>query len=197
MSKKVSKEGEKLSAKQAAVKIIDCMDDTMNSPEFLRNEIDAVRSALNVQLESSNRNTAEIATVKQEMLDLMAHKRMCGGIVGRDNEAYDQMLENEVKPLKEIVKDLSEQVEQQGKLIDKLLSLVEKQNKQIERIAKKADSTEDDLKILQTLVTSSLFKRGPSTPSTSPLFNSGPVMSSGRNGKSSLFSALKEEYSKE
>lgn len=33
------------------------------------------------------------------------------GIVGRDNEVYDQMLENEVKPLKETVKDLSEQVE--------------------------------------------------------------------------------------
>lgn len=33
------------------------------------------------------------------------------GIVGRDNEVYDQMLENEVKSLKEIVKDLSEQVE--------------------------------------------------------------------------------------
>lgn len=76
MSKKVSKEGEKLSAKQAAVKIIDCINDTMNSPEFLRNEIDAVRRALNVQLASSNRNTADIATVMQEMLDPMAHKRM-------------------------------------------------------------------------------------------------------------------------
>lgn len=41
----------------------------------------------------------------------MAHKRMWDGIVGRDNEVYDQMLENEVKPLKEVVKDLSEQVE--------------------------------------------------------------------------------------
>lgn len=73
--------------------------------------MDAVRSALNVQLASSNRNTADIATVKQEMLDPMAHKRMWDGIVGRGNEVYDQMLENEVKPLKEIVKDLSEQVE--------------------------------------------------------------------------------------
>ena len=197
MSKKVSKEGEKLSAKQTAVKIIGCMNDTMNSPESLRNDIDAVRSALNVQLSSSNRNTADIATVKQEMLDPMSRKRLWDGIADRNSEVYDQMLENEVKPLKEIVKDLSEQVEQQGKLIDKLLSLVEKQNKQLERIAKKADSTEDDLKILQTLVASSVFKRGLSTPSTSPFFKSGPVMSSGRNGKSSLSSALKDEYNKE
>lgn len=199
MGKKVSNKGEeKLSAKDFAERVVKSMGDYMDSPEYLKNEVSALRSTMNVQLGSINAASSNITTIKQEMMDPMYGTRLWDGITKRDQTTHDQLKYEEIDPLKE-------KIEEQAKLIDRLLDLVEKQSKQIEIIAKKADQTEDDLKILQTLVASSVFSRGTTTPSnpitTNPYFGTTPTLSSTnnikpcRNGKSGLFESLKEEYS--
>lgn len=198
MGKKVSKEKEgekeKLSAKDFATRVVSMMSDYMDTPEYLKNEVSALRATSNVQLSSINTNANDIAVIKQEMIEPIKGRRLWAGIEGRDQEVYEQIKAEFIEPLEK-------KIEQQEKLIDRLLSLVEKQSKQIDTIAKKADKTEEDLAILQTLVMANSWQRGQSNPQPfKPYFTNDPTLDGGKimcGGNDNLFQTLKQEYQKD
>lgn len=136
----------------------------------MKNEIMALRSTTNVQLSSCNSNTADIAAIKQEMLHPFSHKRLWDGVRETVQEGVDLVESHAAE--KNVEQD--EKISQLETLSDKLLNMVEKMQKSNDELRSEVKLLKEQVNTLEAavagIVTKTMYPRGPSTPSTQPLF---------------------------
>jgi len=125
--------------------------------KWMKDEIVALRSTVNVALQNSNQAQADIATVKQEMLHPVTRLRLWDGVDNVIASAKTMVQAQEEMD----VKTLSDRIDELEQTVDQLMDLVQKL---IEAKAEKKEEGEDSLDEILKLMRP--IPKGPSTPTT-------------------------------
>lgn len=125
--------------------------------EWMKDELVALRSTVNVALQGSNKAQADVATVKQEMIHPVTGSRLWDGIRAEvDSKATVVQAQGAMD-----MKMLSDRVDELEQTVDQLMDLVQKLIEvKTEKKEEKDGSLDEILKIMKSI------PKSPSTPTT-------------------------------
>lgn len=136
--------------------------------KWMKDELVALRSTVDVALQSANSVSGDIATINQETLHSMAGKRLWDDI-------NDEKLTVQAQEAQDIYA-LNQKIEEQQKQIDTLMEIVQK------LVTQKKENRPSDSEVLDNLL-KRMISPTPTTP-TNPITTQPPYRT--RNGKSSF-----------